>query len=151
MKVVKSNCLLIAFSAAALLVGCGGGGDSDMPELGTVNGTVTLNGQPVEGATIEFVPEKGRPSVGETDSSGKYVLSYKQGVDGAVIGKHSVSIRTYRAGASSEGDGPSVEGRPETIPEAYNDKTTLSVDVAAGDNTHDFALEGERKSKEIVR
>lgn len=123
------------------LAGCGG---SDVPELGDVTGTVTLNGQPVEGALVEFIPAGGRPSSGVTDESGVYTLSYSPEVDGALPGRHSVSITTARARQGGEGDQPLIEAKPETIPQAYNDETTLSVEVEPGSNTHDFTLEGER-------
>ncbi len=61
-------CLLIA----ACLAGCGGDG----LQLVQVNGTVTLDGQPLVGAAVIFHPDGGRPSVGETDSEGRYSLKY---------------------------------------------------------------------------
>lgn len=129
----------------AATIGCGG--DPNVPPLGTVHGKVTLNGQPVDGATVEFIPEGGRPSIGVADANGEYSLLFKADVPGAVIGKHAVRITSQRSRSGGEGDAPLVEARAETIPAKYNDQTTLSVEVTSGDNTHDFSLEGKRSGK----
>lgn len=115
-----------------------------MPEIGEVTGTVTLNGQPLEGALVEFQPESGRPSSAVTDAEGHYVLLYSDGVEGAAVGTHTVSITSRRDASGGEGDEPVVEARPETVPQQYNDESTLKVEVKEGVNTHDFTLEGER-------
>lgn len=138
---VRIATFLLLPSMLTLIVGCGG---SDLPELGQVSGVVTLNGQPVDGANVEFIPQSGRPSLGITDAQGKYTLLYLTTVEGAVVGSHTVVIRTVRAANGGEGDEALVEAREETIPQAYNDESTLKVEVSSGSNTHDFALEGER-------
>lgn len=130
--------LLVAFA------GCGGGGDT--PPLGTVSGKVTLNGEPLEGATVEFIPEQGRPSLGVTNDSGEYKLDYTASTPGALVGKHAVRITARRERSGGEGDQPLVEARPEVVPQAYNDQTTLSVTVEPGANRHDFTLEGQRQA-----
>jgi hypothetical protein len=82
------RCLCLA--AALLLTGCGAAG----PELAPVSGTVTLDGQPIENADVVFQPEDARsPSYGRTGPDGRYELGYKRGVAGALVGKHTVSIR----------------------------------------------------------
>jgi len=135
------------FVASGLLAALGivtmGCGNSGLPPLGTVHGTVTVAGQPIEGAAIEFTPANGRPSVGETDAAGNYNLMFTYDADGALVGKHTVRITTARAGVMSEGDGPSVEAREEMLPAKYNEASELTVDVVAGDNTFDFDLEGK--------
>lgn len=78
-----------------------------VPKLGTVTGTVTLNGKPLAGVMVWFHPEqkkqesKGKSfhvsgSVGQTDASGHYELMYdpKEGLRGAAIGKSRVEIST---------------------------------------------------------
>ena len=75
---------VVALSAG---IGCGG------KPLG-IKGKVTRDGQPVAGATVDFVPEDaGRPAVGTTDKDGKFSLStYKPG-DGALRGEYRVVIK----------------------------------------------------------
>ena len=63
------------------------------PEVADVVGVVTLDGQPLEAATITFVPEAGRSSSGVTDSSGKYSLHYTGTIRGAMLGTHRVMIK----------------------------------------------------------
>jgi len=53
-----------------LLSGCGK--DS---QLQPVEGAVTLDGKPVEGATVSLLPVQGLPATGLTDSQGHFTLS----------------------------------------------------------------------------
>jgi hypothetical protein len=128
-----------ALACAAIVVltagGCGG------PEnVGRVSGTITLDGQPLPGAVVQFQPLEGNaPSGGITDSSGRYTLRYTREHEGAVIGEHEVRISTYAAG-DSEADPPKPEV-PEKLPAKYNTKTELKASVKSGRNTLDFALE----------
>lgn len=122
-----------------VLTGClsaCGGGASDMPEVGTVTGTVTLDGNPVAGATVSFWPkEGGRTSTGVTDENGRYELEYMPGVKGAKIGRCQVSVSTMREAEYDEsGENIIREATEETIPSDYNDDTSLEQDVKAGDN-----------------
>ena len=62
------------------------------PEVADVVGVVTLDGQPLEGATVTFAPEAGRASSGVTDSAGRYSLHYTGSIRGAMLGSHRVMI-----------------------------------------------------------
>jgi len=80
--------------ACLLPLGCG----TDLPEdarpTQPVSVTVTYNGQPIEGAIITFVSEESEPvaAYGRTDANGvARMKTYVEG-DGAVIGKHKVTI-----------------------------------------------------------
>lgn len=130
-------CLLSLLSVAPLLlcVGCGGGGASDQPDLGTVSGEVKMDGQPLANVTVTFEPAQGRPSVGKTDESGKYELGYLNDIKGAVIGSHTVSISTPQ-----EAPTPAGQTYKDPIPAKYNSKTTLKEEVKAGENTINFEL-----------
>jgi hypothetical protein len=82
---------LLPWIAPLLLLapaGCGGG-----PKLVKVAGTLTYKGQPVKNAYIDFTPEHGRPSWGQTDEQGHFTLNYDKKQDGVVAGKHKVSVR----------------------------------------------------------
>lgn len=55
------------------VVGCGDGG----PPLVPVNGRVTLDGKPLAGKTVKFIPDASTPGQGagaNTDASGNYAL-----------------------------------------------------------------------------
>src|SRR5712675_2209436 len=70
------------------LAGCGGG-----PNVVAVTGVLTYKGKPVTNAYVDFVPEKGRPSWGQTDEQGRFKLDYDPQRNGALVGKHKVSVR----------------------------------------------------------
>jgi hypothetical protein len=54
---------------------------------------LTYKGKPVTNAYVDFIPEQGRPSWGQTDEQGRFKLNYDREHDGAVVGKHKVSVR----------------------------------------------------------
>jgi len=123
-------------SAAVLLTIALGSCGPARPDLGTVTGTVTLNKQPLAGAGIVFQPSGGRPSYGMTNDAGQYTLEYAQDVPGALIGRHTVIIRTR-----FDGDYPGdPKATPEKLPKRYHDETELSAEVKAGENIFDFDL-----------
>ena len=129
-------CPLVAATALLAIVGCCGPGG---PPLGKVSGTVTLDGQPLSGARVDFQPEDpaGSPSHGETDASGKYTLQYGVNRPGAMVGKHNVRI--------SKGGYIIDENEVETfleeqVPASYNTESTVFRDVERGSNTFDFDI-----------
>jgi hypothetical protein len=78
----------------ALVSGCGGDG---RPKLYQVEGAVTINGEPLEGAHVSFQPlpdgQIQRPSTAITDAQGKFVLGTYAEKDGAPKGKYKVAIQ----------------------------------------------------------
>ena len=121
-----------------ILIGCGG---DDAPELGTVEGTVTLDGKALPNATVEFTPageEGGRPSVAVTDEDGYYELKYSAAHTGAPPGKYTVQITTATTISDEQGNDVDV---PETLPAKNNGETELEREVKAGSNTIDFKLD----------
>ena len=136
---------------ALFVTGCG---SSDGPKLGSVTGSVTLNGLPLSNATVEFIPSGGgRNSIATTDASGAYSLMYTSDAEGAIVGPHTVRITSAVEGVSDEGgDEGGIEARAESVPRKYNDDSTLQVEVKSGSNTHDFDLMGERgpERKQVV-
>lgn len=126
---------LLALPLLAVAVGCGD--SADVPELGEVTGTVTMDGQPVPNAVLTFQPEHARPSYGRTNEEGQYELIYTDDNPGATIGKHTVRITTAAEGDPDQGQ----EAQKETIPAKYNVQTELTANVEAGDNVIDFQLE----------
>ena len=75
------------------VVGCKESG----PAVGTVSGIVTLEGEPIEGALVEFMPlgpGRGSSSTEKTASDGFFELQYTVDRKGALVGKHQVQIST---------------------------------------------------------
>ncbi|NLX56342.1 MAG: carboxypeptidase regulatory-like domain-containing protein [Planctomycetaceae bacterium] len=95
MKRLAVGLLVVPMVAGLLcLPGCG----SSVGAV-SVTGTVTLDGEPVEGASVVFVPEgKGRMASGKTDSSGQFKLTTQKVGDGAVPGKYKVGVSKLKSG-----------------------------------------------------
>jgi hypothetical protein len=109
-----------------IAAGCAGG-------TAKVSGVVSLDGHPVEGATVSFTPASGDGSgvggsYGKTNAEGKYSLRTVNGDHpGAAVGKHKVTI------SLSKGDPNNPEGdAKEVIPARYNSKSELTYDVPPG-------------------
>src|SRR5215475_13197743 len=73
-----------------VLTGCSSG----RPKTYRVTGTVTMQGKPVAGAAITFVPtsNEGEAASAITDSEGKYALTTWQAGDGARPGEYRVKV-----------------------------------------------------------
>jgi hypothetical protein len=119
----------LAIAPGFVLLLVGGCSRSDLPSLGAVSGTVTLDGKPLKQASVTFRPAKNRASRGRTDGEGHYELLYSPGNRGAKIGNHTIiiSVRTELDPA-------------ERIPAKYNSQTTLTHEVKEGKNVIDFDL-----------
>lgn len=129
-KTSKSELLAVCFlSLAVCIAGCGKSG----PELAPVSGRVTIDGKPMANVDVTFQPDEMRPaSYGRTDASGHYALGYKKGVQGALLGQHTVRIRTLDTNA------PHVAAK-------FNSQSELRREVKAGQNEFDFDVTTEGK------
>ena len=122
--------------------GCGG----ETYPLAPVSGRVTLDSVPLPNARVGFEPIRqgdrvnaGPGSYGTTDAEGRYRLVSLGGDEGAVVGRHRVGVRTYRA---VEGpNGSIVTQTPERVPARYNSQTELTFTVQPeGTGGADFEL-----------
>jgi hypothetical protein len=98
MNDVRFFCYRVSWGLAlvVLLVGC----QKHKYETAAVTGNITINGKPVEGVTVKFVPQaKIRPSVGFTDAKGNYRAEFTNSQSGVVLGPCVVEFYVYR-GAS---------------------------------------------------
>ena len=126
----------------SVLLLCFCGCSSSDGNIGWVEGVVTLDGAPVEGATVRYYPASGeRGSSGKTDENGHYDLRYTRSQKGAIIGEHKVTISTEVLG-DGYGTDNAPAARTESIPKKYLDpeKTELTKTVASGNNTFNFDL-----------
>jgi len=124
---------IAAVLAAPVEQGCAGK-LKDMPELGAVTGTVTLDGKPLENVTVVFESSSGRSAFGSTDAQGRYELLYTGNARGAVLGPNRVIIK-------SRLDAPPGPDWKDPIPARYNANTELTAEVVPGRNAFDFQLE----------
>lgn len=126
-----------------LISGCGGSSEpADRPERTQVSGTVTYQGNPVDGAIITLLPDDptAKGAYATTDSSGKFQLSTFGGNDGAVPGNYKVSVRkleSISAPQPNPGDPGYDPSAPEPepkhlLPEKYADPHKSGLTVTVG-------------------
>lgn len=134
------TCLAIT---AFMLTGCGGAQD-DLPELSAVTGIITLDGQPLSGASVVFESqEEGRGiSAAQTDEQGHYELMFGAGTyAGAKPGKHLVRIKTEKVTTDDAGNETRSK---ELLPPKYNYNTELVVTVTTEKTEgYDFELKSK--------
>lgn len=148
MSRVIASLLLIALLS---VTGCSGT-PSDQPDTVAVDGTVTLDGEPLANALVTFSPTKdGRPSSGATDESGYFELQYTADVPGAVPGEHIVTVMLIDDGEGSYGeegegegdddnaDGSEAEEASSSLPPMASDGS-ITKTVEAGGGTIDIEL-----------
>jgi hypothetical protein len=95
----------------AIFVGCG----SPDPETAEVTGIARLDGQPLTSGIVTFTPEAGRSATGFIQSDGTFTLKTYHDGDGALPGKHVVTIT------------PGSSGAP-TRPNFDSDRPTMATD-----------------------
>lgn len=143
------------FAAACIYLigsfaGCGGP-TTDYAKLGLVevSGTVTLDGDPIEGAAVYFYEEDQRYCFGVTDADGRYQMMLNSEKSGVTTGEKLVKISTTSNPLGESADGGMEEEDPdakpktadEKIPPCYNKKSELRVTVSESDSSMDFDLQ----------
>lgn len=89
---------LLLICALAVVGGCQQGITTDYGkvDLGTVSGTVKLEGQPLANHHIVFISENGTFSFGKTNTSGEYSLMFNSEKAGCTKGPKIVKIQNRR-------------------------------------------------------
>ena len=134
-------CLAAMGFLACLVGGCGRG---DSSGRASVEGKVTLDGNPIERGSISFYPygqTRGMVAGGVIEQ-GRYSIPADQG---PVIGQNRVEIRAPKKTGKKIPDpygkpGQMIDEIAEAVPEQYNVKSTLVREVKAGRNILDFDL-----------
>ena len=153
-------CIALPLICISSLVGCGSDGGEPPEKTYPVSGTITLNGKPIVGADVTFInDESDRSAFGRTNDQGEYQLTTFSSNDGAVEGKHAVTIVKFEAppkqskvaDINSEayvppGFNESTDPvKPESsIPDKYASQETsglIAVVNKEGENKIDFKLE----------
>lgn len=145
---LRNHSCLIALATVAVgmicLTGCG----PSRPATVAVEGTVTLDGNPVEGASVTFIPGgDGKIAMGTTDASGKFTLTTYEPGDGAIVGTHKVTVRKTEGEEVESTAGDTEEGGEDLMgadtgeaaatwitPQKYSNPATtdLTVEVKSG-------------------
>jgi hypothetical protein len=113
------------------------------PEMASVSGKVTYNGNPVPKGTITFqaVDSKGRNATGAIQPDGSYTLQTEQPADGAQLGEYRVAI-SARDDVVLDYLPPKPIPPKRLAPEKYENPQTsgLTASVKSGRNTFPFDL-----------
>lgn len=127
------ECRPLFLLAGIVLVGC-----AESSTHGTVNGTVTLDDQPLAEGTVRFVPVDGASQTASAMvTDGKFTATVPIGrmrVEFSapkVVGRH----RMYDTPNS-----PVVDDVVERLPPRYNVQSELTLDVQAGQRDAPFEL-----------
>jgi hypothetical protein len=121
----------------AIFAGCG----SPDPETAEVTGIVRLDGQPLTSGIVTFTPEAGRSATGFIQSDGTYTLKTYTDGDGALPGKHIVTITPGNTGAPArpnfDSDRPTM-ATDSPIPVKYGipGSSGLEFEVKADEANH---------------
>jgi hypothetical protein len=130
------------------MMGCSG---SSRPyDTAPVSGVITLDGQPLAGARVTFLPvhdarsglESCPEAFGETDASGRYQLKTVFGDPGGSVGHNRVMVTTRKFEPDPANPERVKEIATERVPSRYfTDKQPLTIDVpTAGTRTANFEL-----------
>lgn len=115
-------------------------GKTKRPPLGYVTGTITMDGQPIPRAVIEFLPDNSetakardmkRTSTGVSDAQGKFTMFYEEGLQGVAVGKCRVMLKFLPP--------------PFVVPAEYSILSTTLHDIAKGHQTIDIPLKSPQK------
>ena len=159
---MRSICLGLSLVLSVVATGCGGANYKVFP----VTGTVTLDGAPLDGATVNFMPTggTGKSASGRTNKDGVYSImdARPEALSGAEPGEYKVAVLWYKAPAEdlSRASGSTevkedkaarskTTGPDSNLPPAYTNPETsgLTVTVKAESNKHDFTLSSKGGTK----
>jgi hypothetical protein len=137
---VTFRCTATLIIASLSLIGCGGSQLNYAP----LSGVITVDGRPLAKAQIVLqcdditVSEVARPTCrAVSDESGKFTIKTltpeKRLIDGAVVGKHRVAIRTEIIESGPQGQ--PVVTRKEMLPAAVTNGDQITVVVPSSGKT----------------
>ena len=146
---MRSSAFQVLALLPALVFGCAPDAVEPItPPLVLVKGKVTLDGKPLPGATIGFLPASGSAGAGDVKEDGTYSVTYL-GFKGLPAGQYTVQI-SYKMGSNGKPQSlgqqfslqppPSMLGAKELLPKKYSDfgvsELRATVPLAGGDFHH---------------
>ena len=142
-RLISARAVSIVLSVTLLSLSCG---CSKSVDTAVVKGQVMMDGKPLDGVMVYFMPDpekgtEGGMSTCVTDSDGRFVMKYgwEGSEEGAAIGWHRVTLEDF-VSENYRGSGKPPAPR---VPRNYMDpsKTPLKVEVKEGEQ--DIVLEVE--------
>jgi hypothetical protein len=136
-------CLILILSLACCLVaGCGGSAN--------VGGTVTLNGEMVDGGVITFHPAD-QPTAADKGNAringGKYSISSPELTPGNYLVRISWQKSTGKKVDAPGDPGVKMDQTQQVVPKQYNSESNLTREIKSGSNTLNFELTGQPTSQ----
>jgi hypothetical protein len=128
---------LLATLCLIALIGCTG------DQGAAVSGTVTLDGAPLDDATITFVPKSGgqRQAAWAPVAGGKYAIDSASGLG---TGEFRVEIRAVRSGSEkANANEPTLTTAKDIVPAKYNNQSALTAEIKPGANVANFDLKSK--------
>jgi hypothetical protein len=133
-----SEWVALLLACLASLAGCG------PSAAAAVSGKVTLDGSPLDDATISFVPMAAgqRSAAWATIREGHFAIAPS---DGLGMGQFRVEIRALRSVGEkiNQTDPTAPVYAKEAVPGRYNSKSELVVDIKPGENIANFELKSK--------
>jgi len=139
------RCAAVLFGVSSVLLpACGP--VENLPECAPVSGKVMIGGEPLSSAMITFHPEKpGNTGQAASEPDGTYTLNTYGTHDGALVGKHTVTVERYLPPMPTQ-PGGKMPSAKATVPKKYTRPETspLKVEVKSGtNNVIDLPLENK--------
>ncbi|MBX3437694.1 MAG: carboxypeptidase regulatory-like domain-containing protein [Planctomycetaceae bacterium] len=147
---LKLSVLVLFVAAAAFVSGCG----ESPPETFPVEGTITVDGQPLNMIRVEFIHEtEGAQFAASTDDQGRFVLVSSDGTSpGVIAGKYKVVLRdeTVMQVKFSGRDNEEVDvsqGAEPRIDDVYTNvmRTPLQIEITREDKNVAFDVKPHAK------
>ncbi len=133
---LRHSPLFLSVLLFTVFAGCG-------PTTGTISGTVTVSGKPVESGIISFTPADGKGAPVTVDiQNGKYAA---QAVAGAKLVQISAPVVTGQRPEYNGPGAPMIDITEESVPAKYNSETELTLEMKPGVNQKDWAVEGMKR------
>jgi hypothetical protein len=125
-----------------LTIGCGGG-DEQVP-VGEVEGTVTVNDEPLADGSISFYDAATGNSAGGAIVNGKFKFT-----EPVPAGTYKVAIRPPDAPQPDDEESGKLASAAHIIPDGYRDDSTsgLVATIAEGPNSLEFELSEDGPSQ----
>lgn len=124
----------------AVTCGCG----SEEPSRGTVQGRVTVGGQPLPRGRILFLPQvPPGPAVSAVIQDGAYALPAREG---PLVGQNRVEVEgELNLGFALDDEQAFAQRQgaplpPNPIPPQFNRQSALTTDIKVGENTYDVTI-----------
>ena len=138
MRYLRSSSLPWSLALSGFFLGC-----SDGPELGIVTGKVLQQGKAIPFAYVEFQPIDPRGTYGAayTTVDGSYNIRFTEDRDGALIGKHKVTVRTAAVDEIEIEDKATGLMVTPALPEGYRPKLSLEYDLEVKSGTNEINLD----------